>query len=63
MMGSTQFFWWVIRPDKDILCMRCFWAAKKVYLECILRLVWSLFIEIDLVPLVLLGKTSLNLPF
>jgi hypothetical protein len=39
MMGSAQFFWWVIQPDQDRLCMRCFGAVKKVYFECILGLV------------------------
>jgi len=48
MIGSAQFFWWVIRLDQDRLCMRYFWAAKKVYLECILGVAWSLLMNIGL---------------
>ena len=48
MMGSAQFFWWVIRPDQERLCIKCFWVAKKVYLKCILGLVWSLLMNISL---------------
>ena len=31
-----------------MLCMRCFRVAKKVYLECLLGLVWSLLMNIGL---------------
>jgi hypothetical protein len=48
MMGSTQFFWWVIQRDEDRLWMGCFWATKKAYLECILGLVLSLVMNIGL---------------
>jgi hypothetical protein len=33
--GSTQFFWWVIQPDQDNLCMRYFLTEKKF--------IWSVF--------------------
>ena len=38
----------VFSYNQNKLCMRGFWPAKKVYLEFILGLIWSLLINMDL---------------
>jgi hypothetical protein len=48
MTSSAQFFLWIIRPNQDRLCIKCFETEKKVYLEFIFGLIWSLLMNMSL---------------